>query len=138
MAKMGRKRKEVDMEQLGALCRMKPTLADCAAFFKCSEDTIENRIKEHANCRFSEFREQNMVHTRFDLIRSAIAKAERSDTMHIFCLKNLCDWSDKKSGDDATVVVNKYEKMSDEELDAEIVRHLKTAKESSSSGQARQ
>ena len=87
--------KEIDMEQLGVFMRMKPTLEDCAAFFKCSPDIIERRIRDHADLTFAEFRAQNMVHTRFNLIRSAIQKAQQSDTMHIFCLKNLCDWKDK-------------------------------------------
>lgn len=96
-SKMGRPLIDIDMDQLGALCRMKPTQEDCAAFFKCSTDTIANKIKEATGLTFSEFRDQNMVHTRFDLVRKAIKKAEQSDTMHIFCLKNLCDWGDKQS-----------------------------------------
>lgn len=87
---------EIDLEQLAAFCRLKPTLADCAAFFKCSEDTIERRIKSHYNLTFAEFREQNMTQTRYGLIRKAIQKAETGDnTMLIFCLKNLCGWTDK-------------------------------------------
>jgi uncharacterized protein YbcV (DUF1398 family) len=89
--------KNVDMVQLKAICRMKPTLKDCAAFFEVSEDTIEARIRKEYKCTFSEFREQNMVHTRFSLIRTAIRKAENGDnTMLIFCLKNLCGWADKQ------------------------------------------
>jgi hypothetical protein len=107
MAKMGRPKKEINLEQLKALMRLKPTQKDTAAFFECSEDTIDNVIKKNFKCTFSEFRDQNMVHTRFSLIRKAIQKAENGDNcMLIFCLKNLCGWVDKfetKQESDVTV-----------------------------------
>jgi AraC-like DNA-binding protein len=109
-SKMGRPPIDIDMDQLAALCRMKPTQEDCAAFFKCSPDTIANKIKDETGLTFSEFREQSLVHTRFDLIRKAIKKADHSDTMHIFCLKNLCGWSDKTEAttiSDATIKIDK-------------------------------
>lgn len=115
MAKMGRPNADIDMDQLAALCRMKPTQEDCAAFFKCHPDTIGNRIKEETGLTFSEFREQSLVHTRFDLIRKAIKKADKSDVMHIFALKNLCGWSDKQESDvnlNAKIIIEKQ----DEEL----------------------
>lgn len=90
---MMRPRKEIESEKLASMMRWKPTLADTAAFFKCSEDTIERRIKERWGLTFAEFREQNMVQTRFSLIRTAIDKALGGDNvMLIFCLKNLCGW----------------------------------------------
>jgi len=105
MAKMGAPKIEIDLDQLSALCRMKPTLEDCAAFFKCSPDTVERRIKEATDLTFADFREQSLVHTRFDLIRKAIKKADQSDTMHIYCLKNLAGWRDKQPDEvDKTVV----------------------------------
>ena len=98
--KMGAPEKPVDMEQLAALCRLKPTQADCAAFFKVSPDTIDRRIKQATGLTFAEFRDQNLVHTRFSLIRKALKKAENGDNvMLIFCLKNLCKWSDKGEAD---------------------------------------
>lgn len=84
-------------KQLRALCRMKPTGEDCAAFLGCSLDTIERYLRKKYNKTFAEFRNENMVHTRFSLIRKAIQKAENGDNvMLIFCLKNLCGWSDKQ------------------------------------------
>lgn len=93
--KNGRPLKEIDMEQLAAFCRLKPSKSDCAAFFKCTERTIDRVIEKHTGLTFGAFRDQNLVYTRFELIRDAIRKAKHSDTMHIFCLKNLCDWNDK-------------------------------------------
>jgi uncharacterized protein YbcV (DUF1398 family) len=93
---MARPRKEIEEGQLRGLCRLKPTKADVAAFFSCSEDTIENRVKELGYPSFSAFRDENMVHTRFSLIRKAISKAEAGDNvMLIFTLKNLCGWADR-------------------------------------------
>lgn len=93
--KQKKPRVHIDIVQLKALCRMKPTQSDCAAFFKCSLDTIERFIRKETGLTYAEFRDQSMVHTRFDLIRKAIKRSDVSDTMHIFCLKNLCDWTDK-------------------------------------------
>jgi len=88
---------KIEQHQLEALCRLNPTLKDCAAYFKCSEDTIERRSKEWGYKTFADLKEQNMVYTRLGLIRSAVKKAENGDNiMLIFCLKNLCGWSDKR------------------------------------------
>jgi hypothetical protein len=97
MTKPGRPRKEIQLEQLKALMRLNPTLKDTAAFFECSEDTIERLIKaEFEGINFAEFREQNMVHTRMALIRNALKMAEKGNpAMMIFCLKNLCGWKDR-------------------------------------------
>jgi hypothetical protein len=87
---------EIDQEQLAVICRLKPTLKDCADFFACSEDTIDNRCKEWGFRTFSDFRDKKMVHTRFGLVRKAIDMGLKGDrTMLIFCLKNLCGWGDK-------------------------------------------
>lgn len=87
---------DIDKEKLSALMRLKPTLADTAAFFKCAERTIERFIREHFDLTFVEFRDQNMVHTRLDLVREALRQAKSGNTaMLIFCLKNVCQWADK-------------------------------------------
>lgn len=124
---------EIDFKQLEALMRFKPTAQDCAAFFKCSVDTIERRIKEFTSTEenpdgltFAEFREQNMVHTRMMLVRKALKEAENDNTtMLIFCLKNLCGWKDKQPGEnDMKLDVNNVTAMPDEALDARIAHEL--------------
>ena len=90
------KRVNIDKEKLKALMRLKPTQGDTAAFFECSEDTIDRYIKKNFKVTYAEFREQNMVHTRFSLVRKALQKANNGDNvMLIFCLKNLCGWQDR-------------------------------------------
>lgn len=94
---MGRPTKMTDekIKQLIAILRIKPTLLDCAAFLDVEPSTIDKWIKRTHGITFSEFREQKMVHTRFNLIRKALTMADQGNvTMLIFCLKNLCDWSD--------------------------------------------
>lgn len=111
---MARPKLEIDQEQLEALCRMNPTLKDAAAFFKCSEDTIEGRCKEFGYESFSDCRQQNMVHTRLKLIRGALAMAEKGNpALMIFCLKNLCGWADKMestvSNSELKIIISKEE-----------------------------
>jgi hypothetical protein len=117
---------EIDMEELATFMRLKPSLEDCAAFFKCSPDTIERRIKEHSDITFAEFREQNMVHTRFNLIRTAINKGLKGDNvMLIFCLKNLCGWKDKQPEEvDKTIINNGASQLSDEQLNQRIEEEI--------------
>lgn len=94
---MARPKIEIPQEKLEALCRLNPTLKDCAAFFQCSEDTIELRAKEFGYASFTDLRAKNMVHTRLNLIRTAVKQAENGNTtMLIFSLKNLCGWADKQ------------------------------------------
>lgn len=94
---MARPRLEIDDAKLKGLMRLKPTLEDTAAFFECSTSHIEKYVKATYGVSFSEFREQNMVHTRMMLIRKAIQMAESGNVpMLIFALKNLTDWKDKQ------------------------------------------
>jgi hypothetical protein len=87
---------ELNEHQLRAFCRLKPTKADCAAFFRCSEDKIEVFIKKISGKTFTVFRDENMVETRYMLVRTALQQAKSGNTaMLIFCLKNICKWTDK-------------------------------------------
>jgi len=93
---MARPRIVIDDAKLKALMRLCPSLEDTAAFLECSPDTIEKYIKREHGLRFTEFRHQNAVVSRFSLIRTALKQAESGNTaMLIFCLKNLCDWRDR-------------------------------------------
>jgi len=94
---MARPRKEIDQNQLESLCRLNPTLKDVAAFFQCSEDTVERRCAEYGYKDFADARQQNMVHTRLGVIRKAVEMANNGNVpMLIFTLKNLCGWADKQ------------------------------------------
>ena len=93
---MARPKAVIDEQKLKALMRLKPSLKDTAAFFEVSDRTIERFIETTFKTGFMEFREQHMVHTRLNIVRKAVEKAQSGDnTMLIFCLKNLCDWRDR-------------------------------------------
>jgi hypothetical protein len=112
--KYGRKFVELNENQLREIMRFHPTIEDTAAFFEVSISKIEKYIREKWDVTFSVFRDQNMVHTRFNLIRTAIAKAEKGDNvMLIFCLKNLCNWRDKPPDEVADMT---FRNMSTQEL----------------------
>jgi hypothetical protein len=129
-AKVGAPKIEIDMNSLGAFMRFKPSEEDCAAYFKCSTDTIVRRIKEHTKSAeypngmsFAQFRAQNMVHTRYNLIRTAIKKAESGDNdMLKYCLTNLSEWVTKKPEETDKNIFNIVSKLSDRELLEEAAR----------------
>ena len=87
---------ETKEKQLKALCRYKPTLLDAAAFLDLHPSTIEKFLRKKYKKTYSEFRDENMVHTRMELIRKSLDMAKGGNTaMMIFCLKNICGWTDK-------------------------------------------
>ena len=86
--------------QLKSICRLRPTLSDCSAFLEVSEDTIERWIRKTHDITFAEFRDKNMVHTKFRIITKILEKADEGDnTMLIWSSKNICGWSDKVDSD---------------------------------------
>lgn len=59
--------------------------------------TLQRVIQQDKKMTFSEYRETQLEGLRFKLIQKAISKALDGDnTMLIFCLKNICGWSDKQ------------------------------------------
>lgn len=87
---------EEKIKILKDICRLKPRLEDCAAILDMDASTIEKFIKRTYNCSFSEFRDQNMVHSRFMIIRRILELCDQGNPlMLIYASKNLCGWSDK-------------------------------------------
>ena len=117
----GRKKIELNEEQLKKFCAVMPTKEEAATFFGCSPDTIERRCKEFEGLTWKEYREKYMVDCRYRLIRRALERSKKSDVMLIFCLKNICKWSDKvqekESSDDTKPMQMSYnfDKKPDEE-----------------------
>ena len=102
---------------------MKPTLKDAAAFFNCSEDTIERACKKLGASSFADFRNKNMVHTRHDLVRAAMRQALNGNTpMLIFCLKNMCGWADKVENTNTEVHQQEVKALKEEA--AELMKEL--------------
>jgi len=87
---------EKKIKELEKLCRLYPTLKDCAAYLEVNERTIERYIKKEYKTGFVDYRERFMVQTRLKLVQVAINKAQSGNVkMLIFCLKNLCGWAEK-------------------------------------------
>lgn len=85
-----------DPQQLEAFMRLKPSLEDCAWFFKVHPDTIRRYIRIKWGQDFSTFREQRVVHTRHSLRRELIRQAMAGNTAAlIFALKNYDNFTDK-------------------------------------------
>ena len=99
------------IRQLKQICRLKPTLEDCAAFLDVNPSTIEKWIKRNHGISFSEFRAQNMVHTRFMIIREILEQCKKGNmTALIYASRNLCGWSNNPEDEvnEVQVTVNNY------------------------------
>jgi len=93
---MAKRETGFNWDKLDAVLQLGATKAMAAAVMDCSEDTIERRIQQEHSVGFKEYRDRKMVLTKIKLKQKAIKLALESNvTMLIFCLKNLCGWSDK-------------------------------------------
>lgn len=88
MAKGGRPRKEIDLEQFKKLCGLQCTLSEIAGFFDCSEDTIENWCKRELQRGFSDAFKEYSASGKISLRRNQFRLAEKSASMAIFLGKN--------------------------------------------------
>ena len=104
MAKGGRPRKEIDLEQFKKLCGMQCTLAEIAGFFDCSEDTIENWCKRELKSSFSDSFKQYSAAGKISLRRSQFKLAERSASMAIFLGKQYLGQRDHIEIEDTTAL----------------------------------
>lgn len=76
---------------------------------KICEKTLFRAIESEFDMTFSEYREYRMSGTKIKLLQTAIQTALKGNvTMLIFCLKNMCGWSDK--------IENKIEEKPTKEL----------------------
>lgn len=86
MAIMGRPRKEIDYDQLEKLCQLQCTLLEIAYFFGCSDDTIENRVKERFDMTFSEYYKKYSAHGKISLRRFQFEAAKKGNTSMLIWL----------------------------------------------------
>jgi hypothetical protein len=91
----GRPALDFDWPVLDAMLQFKVTKKFCADYLGVSEDTIDRRIKDKHNMKFSDYHELKMSRTGLKLQQKAIEMALKGNTtMMIFSLKNLAKWSD--------------------------------------------
>ncbi len=79
MAKMGRPVKEINWSEFEKLCALQCTLSEIAAWFCCSEDTIERRVEEEYGQTFAEVFSQKKKFGRISLRRTMFQKAQEGN-----------------------------------------------------------
>jgi len=103
---MARPRKEIDSEQFEKLCAIQCTLKEIAAWFGCSEDTVENWCKrtyedEQGNpMGFSDAYKVYSVDGKISLRRFQFKQAEKSYAMAIWLGKQ---WLGQRDNMDMSV-----------------------------------
>jgi len=96
MAKMGRPRIEIDWVEFDKLCALQATKVEIAGWFECSEDTIENKVKEKHGVTFSVYYEQKRGKGKVSLRRRQYKLAmDGNATMLIWLGKQYLKQSDK-------------------------------------------
>lgn len=75
MKKMGRPTIEIDWEEFDKLCAFQCTKEEIAAWYRCSEDTIENKIKETHGKTFSAYFKEKRQAGRVSLRRAQFQNA---------------------------------------------------------------
>jgi hypothetical protein len=101
--------KEAEWAKLETLCSVSCSLEMAADWLGCSKDTIRRRIKENFATTFEKYRNVYLNQTRIKLKQEAVMRAlDGNNTMLIFCLKNLCGWTDKTESpkDEKTIPQN--------------------------------
>lgn len=93
--KGGRPRIDIPVEELEKLSRLSCTLDEIAAYFSCSRDTIERRMKDEPEVR--EAIERGRAHGKISLRRKQFQILEKTDnaTMAIWLGKNILGQRDK-------------------------------------------
>lgn len=110
----GRPRIEIDEEQFKGLCSIQCTLQEIAAWFKCSEDTIERWCKRQFKLSFAESYKKFSAGGKISLRRYQMRMAEHNPTMAIWLGKQYLGQKDYKevelsTSDDETIqAMNKF------------------------------
>lgn len=79
---------KIDPAEFEKLCALQCTLAECAGWFDCSEDTIEKFCKKQYGTTFTDIFHQKRGKGLISLRRKQFQLAEKSAAMAIFLGKN--------------------------------------------------
>lgn len=94
-ASMGRPPKAWSWSQLDRILECHLSLQSTASIMETSKTVVRERIQTRYGMTFRAYRQQKMCVIKKSLIQKAIEMALSGDrTMLIFCLKNICGWSD--------------------------------------------
>lgn len=100
---MARPQKELNAEQFEKLCALQCTLKEIAAWFKCSEDTVERWCRREYSMSFADAYKIYSADGKISLRRFQFKQAEKSATMAIWLGKQ---WLGQKDHLDMDVGVN--------------------------------
>lgn len=113
---MANPKTKIDWDKLNAMLQFGPTLRLCAEELGTTEKTLQRHIKREHNMTFEDYKDSKMDKTRLRLQEKAIMMASNGNaTMMIFCLKNLCKWSDNQQIVGSNVPVKFVIEKSDKE-----------------------
>jgi hypothetical protein len=93
---MARAKIDINWEEFEKLCGIQCTLIEIAAWFRCSEDTIERAVKRHYNQSFADVFEQKKGIGKISLRRKLYQKAmEGNPALLIWLSKQWLGYTDK-------------------------------------------
>jgi len=93
---VGRPPKEINWEEFDKLLAIQATKEECAGWFNCSVDTIENKVNEVHGMNFSAYKEQKGATGKISLRRKQFQTAMSGNTaLLIFLGKQWLGQSDK-------------------------------------------
>jgi len=92
----GRPEINIDWNEFEKLCILQCTLVEIADWFGCSEDTIENKVKEEYGETFSETFNKKRSKGKISLRRIQWKLAEKNPAMAIFLGKNYLKQTDSQ------------------------------------------
>lgn len=99
---MARPKTEIDQGNFEDLCGLMCTLSEIAAFFHCSEDTIERWCRRELKCSFAEAFKKHSAGGKISLRRAQFRLAQKNATMAIWLGKQYLGQTDAGSGTDET------------------------------------
>lgn len=92
----GRPKIEIDKEQFEKLCALQCTLEEIAAWFKCSEDTVERWCKRELKESFADAYKKRSAYGKVSLRRFQFKMAEHNVTMAIWLGKQYLGQTDRQ------------------------------------------
>lgn len=119
---MARPRKEIDESQFRKLCQIQCTLTEIAAWFECSEDTIERWCKRELGQSFAEAHKIFGVDGKISLRRYQFKLAEKNVTMAIWLGKQYLGQKDTHEYNVSTITEaarKQVEAMLDDEAESD-------------------
>ena len=122
---MGRPRLELSQEIFEGICMQQATLADVAAIFRCSPDTIENRCKEWYQGRtFSDISRELRKAGIVSLRQAGFRMARTNPVVHKFYMTNFGGMKDSKHIQ-GSMTVESFQPGDEKNLTTEQLRRVR-------------